>query len=41
MSARVFKDLKIQEAPIQGVLEVWGSVCIVVEELGFNSKELL
>jgi len=32
---------RFNEHKIQGVLEVWGTVCIRVEELGFNSKELL
>jgi len=32
---------RFKKHQIQGVLEVWGSVCIRVEELGFDSKELL
>ena len=32
---------RLKEHQIQGLLGVWGSVCIWVEELGFNFKELL
>jgi len=32
---------RFKKHQIQGALEVWGSVCIGVEELSFNSNELL
>jgi len=32
---------RFKEHQIQRLFEVWGSVCIRVEELGFNFKELL